>query len=220
MVCHCFLCGCSIKSSAYQLQYVQDLQDFVRVHCKATPFHYNSVMQLPQYLPTPAATVTADDGKEAIRAQQSICLPCISFQRNSQRGRRSRINFTPFDHILLFCIEPGSVPAPDARCFTRLLYTLRQPNHMFLTLVPYQMRLFIDSMPPPPRALHSHLSHVSEYVRVWWEAHGSTHFFRHASTAQLVRRIVRKAALVTPTYLFSDELSDELAYEDAINATP
>ena len=165
----CILCGSSALTSEKHYILHSRLLHALDTSIEPTKLHYTMLRELPP------------------QERHLICRHCSNWLRYL-RHKSVKKQYTPLDTVLMFALEPGSVPEPDRRSLYRLLATATDPNNRFAGAIPYPARKIMQ------QAVSVNKQHVAAaLVRAWWEYNGYTVFFRNKSTSRIVRRVVRNS---------------------------
>jgi len=109
-----------------------------------------------------------------------VCIPCVNWKRraNGTGLRRCARPLLQLDQLMLFMLDPGSVPEPDQRCMDRLFRALRQPDNPLRASFPLPVQTMLGTL-GGNTYLHA--------VAAWWEYNDRTDFFQSAGQAKRVR---------------------------------
>ena len=165
--CHCVGCGGLTDHTMSRMIPVARFKEFVHTRCAPSQFHYSAVLAMPE--------------EDSAR----ICTHCVNWRRRCARGGKRHGSFTPMDSVLLFVMEPGTVPVPDRRSFERIVLSLQDERNLFAGLIPAPARSILGAPGTDARP--------DAIVARWWAEKGRTPFFRSSGTARIVRQCARRA---------------------------
>ncbi len=156
------LCGIRLCGLKRRFQPREEVRKFVADRCRPTPFAHLHLI----------------NGQTAGRG--GLCIPCVNWKRRASGTglRRCARPLLQIDQIILYMLDPGSVPEPDQRCMDRLFRALRLPDNPLRASYPLPVQTMLGTI-QGNTYLHA--------VAAWWEYNERTEFFQSAGQAKRVR---------------------------------
>ncbi|KAJ1472902.1 hypothetical protein T484DRAFT_1752452 [Baffinella frigidus] len=171
---NCLLCGTHGPGVSFRTRTVGYIGDVLANSIQETPFVW-------RYLRDRLCGVGHDSNVD-------VCAPCMQWvQRACKYASQNTTRYMLLvDQLFMCVIHPGRAPGKtaciQARVYSRILRTLRQPGNQLSMLCPLMARDIIANKLDP-----AHPKPLMHIMQCWWGMSGSPEILPSAEVARAVR---------------------------------
>jgi hypothetical protein len=178
----CLLCGSCGVCVSFRTRTVAHMQGVLTKYIQETPFVWRYICDRLRLFPQDASV--------------DICAPCMQWMQracNYASCRTTRYMLL-VDQLFMCAMHPGRAPCKtasiQARVYSRILRTLRQPGNPLLLICPIMVRDIIANKLNP-----DHKKPLMHLIQCWWDMTGSPELLPSAEVARAVRFYIRDGSM-------------------------
>jgi len=170
----CLLCGIYGAGVPFRTRTVAHIQNVLTKYIQETPFVW-------RYIRDRLWGVKQD-------ASVDICAPCMQWMQRAcnYASQRTTRYMLLVDQLVMYVMHPGRAPGKtaciQARVYSRILQTLRQPGNPLMFICPLMVKDIITNKLDP-----DHKKPLMHIMQQWWVINGSPEILPSAEVARAVR---------------------------------
>jgi hypothetical protein len=170
----CLLCGICGGNVPFRTRTVVHMRDVLKNYIQETPFVWRYICDRLQSFPRDASI--------------DICAPCMQWMQRActYTSLRTGRYMLLVDQLFMYVLHPGRAPGKtaciQARVYSRILQTLRQPGNPLLFICPLMAKEIIVH-----KLDASHKKPLMHIMQCWWDMSGRPEILPSAEVARAVR---------------------------------